>query len=658
MANVAIRLSVENAETVRQALLALGKDGEKALKQLQVAGTSQGSGGLKALSSLVDEAKNRLMGLAVSIGPAGSAMIQLGPAGLAAAAAIGLIGNALNSARERAEQFATWARQVREGAERIGATTDEFQALTYAAERSGLSSDQATRFFDKLTLSVAQLREGGGPLFDALVRINSGLVTEVAAAGSTTQALNVLRQAYQGLTDAGQRARLATAIGGEGGQQAGRLLGTLGDTPEEIERAQRARRIASSEFLHSAEAQWQALQRSAEASSRIWSNLLGPPALGAAQALADIWLGISRAVETAANAGQRLAQAHADAQVGEAGNLALGSQRRPGQQPGGQRPLTAGQDILVPQSDFAPSAASSALASQLSVMRLWTSLLSDALTPSEQLTQRTLELDLALSRGHLTQEQYNRALRAFARAQDSASTATRQRIGIVSQEEVLATRMRDLDDLQSKGFIRNAEERAQAERIVQREIRETMEALRVRASETPALTRLAIDADNLTKNLDQNLAGALRGTTTTILEMAKGTKTLSQGFGELAERIAEAIAQALLMKMIVGPAANALAGAFGVTGSAYGNVFDRGRVTPFARGGIVTTPTIFPMANGLGLMGEAGPEAVMPLRRLSSGRLGVEAAGGGGNMLVQIINNHSGARVSQREESDGRGGRR
>ena len=35
------------------------------------------------------------------------------------------------------------------------------------------------------------------------------------------------------------------------------------------------------------------------------------------------------------------------------------------------------------------------------------------------------------------------------------------------------------------------------------------------------------------------------------------------------------------------------------------------------------------MANGMGLMGEAGPEAIMPLRRSRSGRLGVEAAGGG-----------------------------
>lgn len=63
-----------------------------------------------------------------------------------------------------------------------------------------------------------------------------------------------------------------------------------------------------------------------------------------------------------------------------------------------------------------------------------------------------------------------------------------------------------------------------------------------------------------------------------------------------------------------------------------GNAFHRGRVTAFANGGVVSRPTLFPMANGMGLMGEAGPEAVMPLKRTSSGRLGVE----GGGMTISV----------------------
>lgn len=70
---------------------------------------------------------------------------------------------------------------------------------------------------------------------------------------------------------------------------------------------------------------------------------------------------------------------------------------------------------------------------------------------------------------------------------------------------------------------------------------------------------------------------------------------------------------------------------------AKGGVFAGGALTPFANGGVVSGPTVFPMANGMGLMGEAGPEAVMPLRRLPSGRLGVEASGGGrGGVNISI----------------------
>ena len=60
-----------------------------------------------------------------------------------------------------------------------------------------------------------------------------------------------------------------------------------------------------------------------------------------------------------------------------------------------------------------------------------------------------------------------------------------------------------------------------------------------------------------------------------------------------------------------------------------GAAFSQGRVMPFAKGGVVTAATSFPMRGGTGLMGEAGPEAIMPLARGADGRLGVRAAGGG-----------------------------
>jgi phage-related minor tail protein len=90
----------------------------------------------------------------------------------------------------------------------------------------------------------------------------------------------------------------------------------------------------------------------------------------------------------------------------------------------------------------------------------------------------------------------------------------------------------------------------------------------------------------------------------------------------------------------------------GLRKTALGAAFDGGNVIPFARGGIVGRPTIFPMARGMGLMGEAGPEAVMPLKRMPSGNLGVEAGGG---VTVNIINNTP-AQVKTEECRDERGG--
>ena len=74
--------------------------------------------------------------------------------------------------------------------------------------------------------------------------------------------------------------------------------------------------------------------------------------------------------------------------------------------------------------------------------------------------------------------------------------------------------------------------------------------------------------------------------------------------------------------------------------AAKGLAVGKNKIMPFARGGIVTKPTFFKYASGgagnFGLMGEAGPEAIMPLRRGRNGKLGVESSGGVGNVVVNV----------------------
>ena len=119
-----------------------------------------------------------------------------------------------------------------------------------------------------------------------------------------------------------------------------------------------------------------------------------------------------------------------------------------------------------------------------------------------------------------------------------------------------------------------------------------------------------------------------------------GAKSLRQGVADLIMEIAK-------MQMMDG--FRTLFGAGGALGGFGG--FLGGLLTPNALGGvysapglsaysgqIVTQPTVFPFAKGAGLMGEAGPEAILPLRRGPDGKLGVEAANQNGQPVNITVN--------------------
>ena len=99
----------------------------------------------------------------------------------------------------------------------------------------------------------------------------------------------------------------------------------------------------------------------------------------------------------------------------------------------------------------------------------------------------------------------------------------------------------------------------------------------------------------------------------------------------------------MALRMAIKPIASALTSNLG---NLFGNMFDSvdlqaaaGAVKPFAAGGVIGTPTYFPMTGGgVGLAGEAGPEAIMPLTRGPDGKLGVATSGGAAPQItVQIV---------------------
>jgi hypothetical protein len=117
------------------------------------------------------------------------------------------------------------------------------------------------------------------------------------------------------------------------------------------------------------------------------------------------------------------------------------------------------------------------------------------------------------------------------------------------------------------------------------------------------------------------------------MSMVDGTKSVKDAFKSMAADIIKELYRVLVVQQIVNSAKTAMGGFF-----ADGAAFSGGRVTPFANGGVVGSPTYFPMSGGkTGLMGEAGPEAIMPLKRGSDGKLGVSVEGGSG--AVNVTNN-------------------
>ena len=145
-----------------------------------------------------------------------------------------------------------------------------------------------------------------------------------------------------------------------------------------------------------------------------------------------------------------------------------------------------------------------------------------------------------------------------------------------------------------------------------------------------SLTRL----DGLSKTFGSSLTAAFKGA-------AVQGKSLDVVLRSIYDRLSSKALDAALAPItsaIAGGTTSLLSGLGSALGFARGGVFSAGRVTPFADGGVVSTPTYFPMRGSTGLMGEAGAEAILPLARGSDGRLGVAAQGGGGSSTHVTLN--------------------
>lgn len=143
------------------------------------------------------------------------------------------------------------------------------------------------------------------------------------------------------------------------------------------------------------------------------------------------------------------------------------------------------------------------------------------------------------------------------------------------------------------------------------------------------------------KAAGQEATGMSRSVTSSIRRAFEGVLLDGKNVGEALSGIGRSISGAVLNQAMA-PVRGAVGGGVqsllsGILPFAKGAAFGAGRVAAFARGGVVDGPTQFPMRGGVGLMGEAGPEAIMPLARGADGRLGVRGGGGGGVSVTMNI---------------------
>ena len=161
---------------------------------------------------------------------------------------------------------------------------------------------------------------------------------------------------------------------------------------------------------------------------------------------------------------------------------------------------------------------------------------------------------------------------------------------------------------------------------------EDLRALAEDVAKQEELTKVFEEQRQAQKDLADTIANSMGDALTSIVD---GTKSVKDAFKDMARAIIAELYQIYVVKQITGMISAAINPYLPQVPNANGNAFSGGNIVPYADGGVVGSPTTFPMNDGrTGLMGEAGPEAIMPLKRGKDGKLGVQADGGSGDVII------------------------
>jgi lambda family phage tail tape measure protein len=157
------------------------------------------------------------------------------------------------------------------------------------------------------------------------------------------------------------------------------------------------------------------------------------------------------------------------------------------------------------------------------------------------------------------------------------------------------------------------------------------------SSETARQRQFSYGWEQSFKKYEEDAFNASKNAETVFGTASKGMEDAMVNFAMTGKLSFSSMAQSILADIARIAARKAISSMFAMfTGSADGNVFAETGILKSASGNVFDKPTLHGYSGGIGMLGEAGPEAIMPLSRGPNGKLGVVSQGGGGAQINNI----------------------
>lgn len=591
-----------------------------------------------------------------SLAAVGTAARGLAVVGAAAAAAAGglfvLVTRAANAAEEIADM-----------ADKVGVSTERLQELRFAFSQNGTSIADVDRGLSRLNAGLgAFVQTGSGPAVQGLKAI--GITSREAAAqlGNTEEAFDEIVERLAAIEDPARRAGAAAQLfGEEAGPKLAILIGRGGQEIEDLSRKAREMGVVLRDGAVREAAALSAQLRALGSviSTQMTAALiqLTPQIAAMAEAFTNSLPSILRWIEAtgrffgllSAPIGEQLSTLRAeleglnnvDPRMSAIGWVRERNERRIAEIRAEIAVLEEREALLGRMVETANTPGEITVP-ELPGTNTQTTAYNDLIETMRLAQQQRIAELRTLDQGIERQEEVRAAFERNRIERELLTAAERDGLVITEQlrEEITETAI--------------AAEMASVE--IARQTRAHQAAAQAAQAQTQAVSALE---DRFVSSIAQanSFRGALEGIARVLIEAGLTGLLTGQGaFGGLGTAVfgqggASGAIRSAVTRTNTGTALTAATATLPVLPNANGNAFAGGRVIPFATGGVIGGPTTFPMSGGrTGLMGEAGPEAIMPLRRGPNGRLGIEAAGNGGAEIVVRLSEGLEASILQRAE--------